>query len=254
MCPSATRMSRIGAASRARSPHSPAASKSRFEDSAMADTRPGTGHFAQYRDAMDDSSMADISIYRKRSVRGYFVRKYDAVAADLPLEPPAHGHEITSLDHAARLATLPTSTVYADPPYVFVHYSRFYHALETVCRYDDPAIQIKGGSVVKGRYREDRHQSPFCIRTQVPGAFETMFRGVAASRSNLVLSYSDTGLIAFDRLRTIAEETLGADYSIEVLEAAHRHMTMGRRADRDRAVKEKLVLARRRPGRGRPGR
>lgn len=86
------------------------------------------------------------------------------------------------------------SVVYADPPYTRDHYSRFYHVLETIARGDDPDVSTvtAGGttSVSRGLYRADRHQSPFCIRTQAPEAFRRLFAGVRALDASLVLSYS----------------------------------------------------------------
>lgn len=211
---------------------------------AMAYASQGTGHFAQYRDAKTASSMADIMRYRNRSVRDYFVRRFDDHAARLPDRPSDLAHEITALDYVDRLRTLPRSTVYADPPYCFVHYSRFYHALETIVLDDDPEIQVQRGQVVKGRYREGRHQSPFCIRSQVPAAFAALFDGVAASGSHLVLSYSNTGMLSLDDLADLARASLGSSHEIRTVSSAHRHMTMGRRQDRDRAVQEWLLIAR----------
>lgn len=84
--------------------------------------------------------------------------------------------------------------VYADPPYTRDHYSRFYHVLETMCLRDHPALSrtnLNGGRAVsRGAYRKDRHQSPFCIRSQAPDAFEQLFKLVAERGANLVLSYS----------------------------------------------------------------
>jgi len=209
---------------------------------AMAYCGSGTGHYAQYRDAKTMSSMKDIATYRRRSLKDYFARKYSSLADYLPTKAPAFKHEITSLDYRERLTTLPRCTVYADPPYAFVHYSRFYHAIETVYLYDFPDLQVKCGQIVKGRYREGRHQSPFCIRTQVPQAFADLFAGVASSGSNLVLSYSNTGMIGRDDLFDLAKNRLPG-YAISTLSADHQHMTMGRRADRHRDVEEVLVLA-----------
>ena len=39
-------------------------------------------------------------------------------------------------------------------------------------------------------YRADRHQSPFCIKSQAPAAFERLFAGVRKLNAPLVLSYS----------------------------------------------------------------
>lgn len=209
---------------------------------AMAYCSQGTGHDAQYRDAKDASSLKDIPTYRRRSLTGYFIRKFDRASDSLPTEKPSFEHKITALDFTEQLATLPKCTVYADPPYCFVHYSRFYHALETLALYDYPEIQEQGGEVVKGRYREVRHQSPFSIQSQVLGAFHAMFKGVAKSQSNLVLSYANTGMITLkELLELMRKEMLG--YQIDSIEVHYDHMTMGRKGDHKRQVREYLITA-----------
>jgi len=208
---------------------------------AMAYTSQGTGHYAQYRDANTESSMKDILIYRRRSVADYFKRKYDSVAIGLPAVQPSFTHRITSMDFRECLKNFEGGTIYADPPYCFVHYSRFYHALETLVLYDYPNLQVKGGKVVKGRYRENRHQSPFCIRTQVKEAFRDLFEGVNQSQSNLVLSYSNTGMITIDEIGELADEYFPGK-EMEILTTDHQHMTLGRQKDRHRDVEECLLL------------
>lgn len=207
----------------------------------MAYTSQGTGHYAQYRDAKTLSSMKDIAIYRKRDITVYFTKKYDITLELLPEKKPSLKHKITSLDYQDCLNGFEGGTVYADPPYCFVHYSRFYHALETLVLYDYPEIQVKAGTMVKGRYRVDRHQSPFSIKSQVKGAFEKMFRGVQKSDSSLVLSYSNTGMISLEEILSLSEEIFPSK-NIELISIDHKHMTMGRQNDRDREVKECLLL------------
>lgn len=209
---------------------------------AMAYSSQGTGHYAQYRDAKNESSMKDISIYRKKSVVNYFSRKYLTSINELNCIQKLP-HKITTLDYKDCVNSLDNCTVYADPPYCFVHYSRFYHALETLVLYDYPKIQTKGGIIVKGRYRENRHQSPFSIKTKVPSAFSQLFKGVKATKSNLVLSYSNTGMISIDEIIELAKMELGSSYNLNLLTIDHKHMTLGRRFDRDREVKECLFLA-----------
>ncbi|PMN73125.1 hypothetical protein BCT26_21010 [Vibrio lentus] len=84
--------------------------------------------------------------------------------------------------------------VYADPPYTRDHYSRFYHVLETLALQDSPKVsttKINGEiKYSRGIYREDRHQSPFCIRSKAPKAFEELFSLTSKSGASLVLSYS----------------------------------------------------------------
>jgi adenine-specific DNA methylase len=87
-----------------------------------------------------------------------------------------------------------SSVIYADPPYTRDHYSRFYHVLETMCLRDNPAISqvMKNGNLIpsRGAYREERHQSDFCIRSTAPVAFEALFRAAREHDLPLVLSYS----------------------------------------------------------------
>lgn len=212
---------------------------------AMAYTSQGTGHYAQYRDAKDESSMRDINKYRQASVPDYFARKKAQLQDWINSSTFSNDHELRAQDYRECLASIPPAVVYADPPYAFVHYSRFYHAIETMVRYDYPTLQISRGRLVKGRYREDRHQSPFCIATQVVGAFTSLFDGVKDSGSDLLLSYSNTGMIAIEELIDLAHREFGANYKIWVENTDHDHMTMGRKQDRTRAVEESLIIAKR---------
>lgn len=208
---------------------------------AMAYCSQGTGHYAQYRDAKTTSSMKDISIYRVRDIEKYFFRKYNEVFSALPKEPNPRVSVSTSLDFRNKLNQFSDGVIYADPPYCFVHYSRFYHALETLVLYDFPELQYKGGKIVKGRYRAERHQSPFSIKSKVKGAFEDLFQGVANSDSNLVLSYSNTGMITLEELEGMANDIF-YDKSIDLLSMDYQHMTLGRQGQRHRDVKECLLL------------
>ncbi|WP_430475749.1 DNA adenine methylase [Thalassospira lucentensis] len=208
---------------------------------AMAYASQGTGHYAQYRDAKTNSSLRDILIYRRRSVADYFTKKYNDLLNFVPTAPSKLSHKSTQLDFKGCLRNHKGGTVYADPPYCFVHYSRFYHALETLVLYDYPELQIKGDKVVKGRYRDNRHQSPFCIKTKVKKSFEDLFKGVRSSCSNLVLSYSNTGMISIEEVAIIGSKIF-PDHKLQLLTTDHMHMTLGRKNDRQREVKECLIL------------
>lgn len=201
----------------------------------------GTGHYAQYRDANTISAMEDIKIYREKSIVDYFERKAIDTFNKLPSEPSKFNHQITSVDYLECLNNLKDYTIYADPPYCFVHYSRFYHALETLVLYDYPEIQSKNGEIVKGRYRTERHQSPFCIKTQVETAFDEMFQIIKKNNCALALSYSDTGMISIKSVRELALKYFDKK-QITVMSMDYSHMTMGRKGDRKRDVKEKLLL------------
>jgi len=206
---------------------------------AMAYNSPSTGHYAQFRDATNLSSKNDIMLYRQRDIPIYFVRKFQQLQNHLGEN--ALNHSVTSLDYVECLNQIEqNSLVYADPPYAFVHYSRFYHALETLVKYDYPEVTHKG------RYRTGRHQSPFCKRTEVKSAFAEMFSKINQKDAKLILSYSSTGMITLNELLDIARASLGLSYKITVKELSYLHSTMGRKYDKSRSVQEYLIIARQR--------
>jgi adenine-specific DNA-methyltransferase len=112
------------------------------------------------------------------------------------LRPNGRSHQVIRADYADALASLKNvGAVYADPPYTRDHYSRFYHVLETMCLWDDPGvsttrIRADKETFSRGMYRADRHQSPFCIKSQAPAAFGKLFASVKRLNAPLVLSYS----------------------------------------------------------------
>lgn len=162
---------------------------------AMAYNSQSTGHYAQYRKADRDSSKEDILKYRRMDMEGYFIRKYNELK--LNINNVKGTLETYSLNYLDCIEILDNGTlVYADPPYCQVHYSRFYHILETFIKYDYPEIKFGG------RYRTDRHQSPFCISTKVRGAFKAMFKGLHNKNCELVLSYSNSSTSMID-LKTL---------------------------------------------------
>lgn len=156
-------------------------------------------HFAQPIKARDSKGNIKITVYNKAvkdktiDVLGLYrewLDKYrNLTKNDLEHITLQGGYEecLRSLPDNVR-------TVYADPPYTRDHYSRYYHVLETLTLRDTPKIStvtIHGSThVSNGIYREDRHQSPFCIKSKAPVAFRKMFELVSKSDRNLLLSYS----------------------------------------------------------------
>lgn len=206
---------------------------------AMSYTSQSTGHFAQYRD-VTHHNVEDILLYRKKDILPLFVKKLDELISLLNTTP-VHSITVTSLDYLDCLRIIPeNSIVYADPPYSAVHYSRFYHVIETLVRYDHPHLEYKG------RYRDDRHQSPFDKRKEVAGAFRSLFNAVDERKSHLVLSYSDNGLINSDDLLEIGKQTLGDVYDISLKSKNYIHSKMGRSDENRLGVHELLISFRRR--------
>lgn len=206
---------------------------------AMSYTSQSTGHFAQYRD-VTKQNVEDILSYRKKDILPLFVKKLDELISLLNTTP-VHSITVTSLDYLDCLRIIPdNSIVYADPPYSAVHYSRFYHVIETLVRYDHPHLEYKG------RYRDDRHQSPFDKRKEVSEAFRQLFKAVDERKSHLVLSYSDNGLMKSDDLLKIGMHALGDHYDISLRSKNYIHSKMGRSDENRMGVNELLFSFRRR--------
>lgn len=203
---------------------------------AMSYSSQSTGHFAQYRTVKDDKNMKDILMYRLKNVYSLFLMKLNQLL-DYDRSQP-YNFEVRNLSYEKILKTLETnSLIYADPPYASVHYSRFYHALETIVKYDYPKTKFKG------RYRTDRHQSPFSKSSEAIEAFRTMFSLINEKKSHLILSYSDGGVVTVEDLLSLARSTFNEKYSVELKEKDYLHSRMGRKGEKSIPVKEILIIA-----------
>lgn len=156
-------------------------------------------HFAQPLKARDSKGNIKITVYNK-AVKDKTVDTVELYRDWLLryISLPKSGSDFFTIqgDYLDCLKNLPDSvtTVYADPPYTRDHYSRFYHVLETIALRDIPTLSItniRGEThISNGIYRNDRHQSPFCIKSKAIEAFRAMFMIVSQNRKNLLLSYS----------------------------------------------------------------
>ena len=193
-----------------------------------------TGHFAQFRD-VTESNMNDILIYRHKNIWNLFSTKFEELISTLNIETNFE-YKVTSLDYMDCLRVIEkNSIVYADPPYSTVHYSRFYHAIETLVRYDHPIIKYKG------RYRDDRHQSPFDKKKEVRNAFKLLFEGVKNRESHLVLSYSNNGMISQEEILNIGNSILGKGYKCDLQSREYIHSKMGRSDEYQLDVNELIM-------------
>lgn len=180
-------------------------------------------HFAQpirprRSDGTPKSNLAE-QVQRDRSVN-VLSQYQEWMDRYLSLSGNDRAHSVERADYRTFLEEYegPLDVVYADPPYTRDHYSRFYHILETLCLRDNPRISTNYAhgeeNLSRGLYRQDRHQSPFCIKSKVEDAFTSLFEGVRAYNVPLVLSYSPqqeggegrARLMSVDALRELASE------------------------------------------------
>jgi adenine-specific DNA-methyltransferase len=186
------------------------------------------GHFAQYLRPSSDAGARRILAARVRATWDSFL---EDLAAVRPYGTPAWrssnqvlGHDaLTIWPHLDELDAGP-AIYYADPPYSKDHYSRYYHVLETLTRYDYP------DAVGMGRYRPDRFRSTFAVKTQVVGSIRAIASNVAERGGFLLLSYPSSGLLTAEL--GVEPEPLLGEYFDNVALAVRRaatHSTLGSR-------------------------
>lgn len=91
-------------------------------------------------------------------------------------------------------------TIYLDSPYSQEQYSRFYHILETLVKYDNPTVNFKA------KYRENRFMSGFCYKSKVEDEFTNIFSFCQLNNVNLVLSYSNKAVLPIDKLEALCKK------------------------------------------------
>jgi adenine-specific DNA methylase len=152
------------------------------------------GHFAQPQKLNGDDAVLKLINKHSISIKEVFTLKLHEIKKKLV--KPSYKNKAFNLDYKELFdkgkhpeiydLIKDVSVVYVDPPYTIDHYSRFYHILETLVNYDYPE------SIGVGRYRKDRLQSNFCIKSKVAQEFDTMLGLLSQTNAKVIISYTDT--------------------------------------------------------------
>ncbi len=110
-------------------------------------------------------------------------------------------------------------TIYLDSPYSQEQYSRFYHVLETLVKYDNPTVDFKA------KYRNDRFQSDFCYKSKVKQEFENIMEFCQQNKINIVISYSNKGVLDYNELEKLCYEYFS---SVQMNKINYTHSTQGK--------------------------
>ena len=158
------------------------------------------GHFAQFFTSHSKESFGNIIKERRKSIIMTFYALVDYFRKNL--SKPSFKHEAWCTDYVNLFN--PSSEfyskmkevdlIYADPPYTADHYSRFYHVLETLVKYDYPSKELKG------RYRIDRFASKFSMKSKAYAEFEKLLSAVSLHGCKLLISYNNDGLVSSEQL------------------------------------------------------
>ncbi len=202
-----------------------------------------TTHFAQFLKVKSKGTFKNIIEKRSQDIFELFDEAIKRFAEKGLLERTDRRHDCYNMDFMDLLDGIEDgdkTTVYADPPYFKEHYSRYYHVLNTLCRYDypEPAINPQTKKYSVGRYRTDRSVSDFGKRAKVIDAFRRMINTCADKGMNLVISYSENSLVKIFEILKLAEER----YHVRVDKVQLKHSSQGRATDSDQNVKEFLFF------------
>lgn len=111
------------------------------------------------------------------------------------------------------------NTIYLDSPYSQEQYSRFYHVLETLVKYDYPKVEHKA------KYRTDRFMSDFCYKNKVATEFTNIISYCAINNINLLISYSNKALLPINELTDICNNYFE---NVETTYIDYKHSTQGK--------------------------
>jgi adenine-specific DNA-methyltransferase len=135
------------------------------------------------------------------SIYGAFLKDIKRTASiPLRLKPAAliendQEHRIFNADVNELITQIQGDILYLDPPYNHRQYSTNYHMLETIAKYDNPAIHGKTG------LRNEELRSAYCLRYSVKQAFTDLV--CKANAKYIFVSYNNEGLMTLDDIREI---------------------------------------------------
>jgi adenine-specific DNA-methyltransferase len=166
---------------------------------------------------------------------GAFLKGWDKRAFNkLALEPTAIGpsrykHKVFCIDAHDLVRKYSHDILYLDPPYTWRHYGAYYHILETIARWDDPAIS---GSTGLRNWRDTK--SRYCDRSDALNALEELVS--VANCKHLFLSYNSEGIIKHDEILA----TLQTRGKPECVEIDYRRYRSNSGGTKEKTVKERI--------------
>ena len=197
------------------------------------------GHFAQPK-KNDQENLESILDQRKKSVWLEFSRRLMAVAEESEKrKEPIHIIPGPWQDALAFLKArnIRNALVYVDAPYKRDDYSRYYHVLETLARYDYPDSEHKSRtrSISKG----ERFRSEFSTRNVGKVENQFVFLITEILRNNYVCAWSYSNNGSADMMRVIEGVLEKKSCDIYIYAVEHRHVSQGKK--RKESVSNKTV-------------
>lgn len=143
--------------------------------------------------------------------------------------------------------------IYADPPYTDMQYSRYYHLLNVVAKYNYPKPSIVHGKYTKGLYTENRFQSELSKKGSCLNSFKTLIEFSNTYKKNLAISFAypvnplqqktDRYVMSIDQIIKACREICGSE-NVDVASVDYTHSN--NRNSETKKVIEYLVLCKNR--------
>lgn len=191
-----------------------------------------TGHFAEFlRNAHSNFKSVQELFFKKCERISVAPNKYTNAVFNLDCESFFSGDncELSEIVKNCDLA-------YLDPPYSSAQYSRFYHILETLVKYDYPSVEYSG------LYRNDRYFSNFCRKSRAKSELDLLLgRCSSAMRGFVLLSYVDSGSCLIQKSDALEIVKNHFDYVTKPITHSVSHSKLGNGSAKK--VEEYLVLA-----------
>lgn len=182
--------------------------------SVMCKVQSSPGHFAQYmpKDHKRILPLREMKVYeliylKNKEFENFVISPYENKFLNLDYNILLEDREMDNVE-----------CFYLDSPYTTDQYSRFYHVLETVAKYDYPILEHKA------KYRNDRSRSKFCSKKTVNEEFENILNFVSKRRKKLVISYSNKGVLPVYELIELSKKYFK---NVEIKYFDYKHSSQG---------------------------
>lgn len=192
------------------------------------------GHFAQPK-RIDLDSFEMILIQRSKSAWIEFSKRIITIASESERYPYRieciKGPWETALNHFQHNETQ-RMVVYLDAPYKREEYSRYYHVLETIVKYDYPAAENKGR--MRSKEKGERFSTEFFSKTseKIEKVFEKIILEILRKDAVCVWSYSDNGAVSMNNV--VSQIKSKTKCKIYFYSIPYKHSAQGKKVKKGR--------------------
>lgn len=149
------------------------------------------GHMAQPLN--QEKNLQRLQNQRNKSITQMFYKKLSEFFSD-SFVGVDNGNVVFNLDFEDILKSQKVQNevgfIYADPPYTDMQYSRYYHLLNVVSKYNYPAPTVTKNGFTKGLYTENRFQSKLSQKHNCMKTFSNLIDFAKTYNKNIAISFA----------------------------------------------------------------